>query len=72
MALEAHGASFVNVVKEMIFASDIEALRDALPLRARFYQGAASPAATWIQVSGFMRPEFVVKIEVTAELVPDK
>ncbi|MFP6758684.1 MAG: Rid family hydrolase [Alphaproteobacteria bacterium] len=72
MALEAHGASFVNIVKEMIFVSGIEALREALPLRARFYQDAAPPAATWIQMAGFMRPEFVVEIEVTAELPADK
>jgi enamine deaminase RidA (YjgF/YER057c/UK114 family) len=68
--LTAHGASFVNVVKEMIFVSDIEAFRDALPIRAKFYEGAAPPAATWIEVSGFMRPDFVIEIEVTAEIPP--
>jgi len=59
-----------NVVKEMIFVSDIEAFRDALPIRARFYDGAAPPAATWIEVSRFMRPDFVIEIEVTAEIPP--
>lgn len=68
MALEAHGASFENVVKEMIFVNDIDALRDALPIRKTFYTGAAPPAATWIEVSRFMRPEYVIEIEVTAEL----
>ena len=57
-----------DVVKEMIFVGDIEAFRDALPIRADFYQGAAPPAATWIEVSRFMRPDFVIEIEVTAEL----
>ena len=69
-ALAAHGASFVDVVKEMIFVSDIEAFRDALPLRAKFYDGAAPPAATWIEVSRFMRPDFVIEIEVTADMPP--
>ena len=68
MALEAHGASFENVVKEMIFVNDIDALRDALPIRRTFYKDAAPPAATWIEVSRFMRPDFVIEIEVTAEL----
>ena len=68
--LAAHGASFADVVKEMIFVGDIEAFRDALPVRATFYHGAAPPAATWIEVSGFMRPDFVIEIEVTAELTP--
>jgi len=69
-SLEAHGVSFVDVVKEMIFVSDIEAFRDALPIRAKFYEGAAPPAATWIEVSGFMRPDFVIEIEVTADIPP--
>ncbi len=71
LTLEEHGATFENVVKEMIFVNDIEAFRDALPVRARFYEGAAPPAATWIEVSRFMRPEFVIEIEVTAELPRD-
>ena len=65
MALEAHGASFENVVKEMIFVNDIDAFRDALPIRKKFYAGGA---ATWIEVSRFMRPDYVIEIEVTAEL----
>ena len=69
-ALEAHGASFAHVVKEMIFVSDIDAFREALPARAEFYGGAAPPAATWIEVSRFMRPEYLIEIEVTAELPP--
>lgn len=67
-ALVAHGASFEDVVKEMIFVSDIEAFRDALPIRARFYRDAAPPAATWIEISRFMRPDFVIEIEVIADL----
>lgn len=66
--LEAHGASFADIVKEMIFVSDIEAFRGALPIRTKFYEGAAPPAATWIEVSRFMRPDFVIEIEVTADL----
>jgi enamine deaminase RidA (YjgF/YER057c/UK114 family) len=66
--LEAHEASFEDVVKEMIFVSDIDAFREALPARAKFYAGAAPPAATWIEVSRFMRPEYLIEIEVTAEL----
>ncbi len=66
--LNAHDASFADVVKEMIFVSDIEAFRSALPVRAKFYDGVAPPAATWIEVSRFMRPDFVIEIEVTAEL----
>jgi 2-iminobutanoate/2-iminopropanoate deaminase len=68
MALEAHGIGFGEVVKEQIFVSDIEAFRAALPSRHAVYAGAAPPAATWIEVSRFMRPDFQIEIEVTAEL----
>jgi enamine deaminase RidA (YjgF/YER057c/UK114 family) len=52
----------------MIFVNDIDALRDVLPIRKTFYAGAAPPAATWIEVSRFMRPDYVIEIEVTADL----
>lgn len=68
MALEAHGIGFAEVVKEQIFVTDIEAFRAALPARAAVYEGTAPPAATWIEVSRFMRPDFLIEIEVTAEL----
>jgi 2-iminobutanoate/2-iminopropanoate deaminase len=69
-ALEAHGASFANVVKEVIYTKDIDALRAALPARAEIYAGAAPPAATWIEVSRFLRADYLLEIEVTAELPP--
>ena len=65
-ALTAHGLGFRDVVKEQIFVTDIAAFREALPARAEFYQDAAPPAATWIEVSGLMRPEYMIEIEVTA------
>jgi hypothetical protein len=33
-----------------------------------FYAGAAPPAATWIEVSCFMRSDYVIEIEIIAEL----
>ncbi len=66
-SLEAHDLTFQNIVKETIFVTDIEAFREALPVRAEFYANAAPPAATWIEVSRLMRPQFLIEIEVTVE-----
>lgn len=66
--LDAHGAGFHNVVKEVIYVTDIEAFRTALPARRAIYGEAAPPAATWVEVSRLMRPEFLIEVEVTAVL----
>ena len=67
-ALEAHDVSFAEVVRERIFVTDIEAFRAALPARTEIYGGVAPPAATWVEVSALMRPEYLIEVEVTAIL----
>ncbi|MDP6707153.1 MAG: RidA family protein [Alphaproteobacteria bacterium] len=67
-ALEAHDADFGNVVKEVIYVTDIDAFRAALPARRAIYGEAAPPAATWVEVTRLMRPEFMIEVEVTAVL----
>lgn len=67
-ALAAHGADFAHVVREVIYATDIEALKEALPARKEIYGAAAPPAATWVEVSRLMRPDYMIEIEVTAVL----
>ncbi len=68
LTLEAHGASFANVFKEVVYVTDIEAFRGALPARTEVYAGVAPPAAIYVEVSALMRPEFMIEIEVTAVL----
>lgn len=67
-ALAAHGLGFTDVVRERIYVTDIQAFRAALPARAAIYAAAAPPAATWVEVSALMRPEFMIEVEVTAML----
>ena len=64
--LEANGLSFANVVKENVFATDLDAFIRNREIRKEFY-GQFLPAATWVQVSRLYLPSFVVEIEVTAE-----
>jgi 2-iminobutanoate/2-iminopropanoate deaminase len=63
--LQAHGLTFQNVVKENIFTTDLEALKQHAAIRREFY-GADFPAATWVQVSRLWSPDHVIEVEVTA------
>ena len=64
--LGAHGLGFADVVRERIYVTDIQAFRAALPARTEIYRDAAPPAATWVEVSALMRPEFMIEIEIEA------
>ena len=64
--LAANGLSFSNVVKENVFATDLDAFIRYKEIRKEFY-GVSLPAATWVQVQRLYLPSFVVEVEVTAE-----
>jgi enamine deaminase RidA (YjgF/YER057c/UK114 family) len=64
--LEANGLSFANVVKENVFATDLDAFIRNKEIRKEFY-GSALPAATSVQVQRLYIPSLVVEIELTAE-----
>ena len=67
-ALEAHGLGFEHVIREVIYVTDIDAFKAALPTRKTIYGGVGPPACTWVEVSQLMRPEYMIEIEVTATL----
>ena len=64
--LEANGLTFANVVKETVYATDLDAFIRSKDVRKGYY-GSTLPAATWVQVQRLYLPSFVVEIEVTAE-----
>lgn len=65
--LADQGLSFAHVVREIIYTVDLQALSAAAPVRARFFESVRGPAATWVQVSGLYRPEYLLEVELTAE-----
>jgi 2-iminobutanoate/2-iminopropanoate deaminase len=69
--LAAYGATFKNVVKENAFTTDIEALKKQQEQRKTYYNGDY-PAATWVQVQQLYHPDFVLEVELIAELPPKK
>lgn len=63
--LKANGLTFANVVKENVYATDLDAFIANKDARKAFY-GANLPAATWVQVQRLYVPSLVVEIELTA------
>ncbi|MDX2185953.1 MAG: RidA family protein [Opitutaceae bacterium] len=63
--LKAHGLSFKDVVKETVYATDLDAFIANSGVRRKHY-GDTFPAATWVGVQRLFRPEFVVEIELIA------
>jgi enamine deaminase RidA (YjgF/YER057c/UK114 family) len=66
-ALEANGLSFSDVVKENVFATDLDAFIANKSLRKEFYANTPLPAATWVQVQRLYTPALVLEVELVAE-----
>ena len=64
--LKANGAGWQHVVKEVIYALDLQAFTAAIPIRIAAYDGVAPPATTGVEVSGLVHPDMLVEVEVTA------
>ena len=61
------GANLKNVIREMIYCRDMDALIKCQDLRKKFYDGHL-PASTWVQVERLYLPGHLVEIEVEAIL----
>lgn len=65
--LQHYGATFQNVVKENLYTTDIEAMKQYNQVRKTFYKGDF-PAATWVQISRLYMHEARLEIELIAHL----
>jgi len=63
--LEANGLSFADVVKETVYATDLDAFIRNKDIRKAYY-GSTLPAASWVQVQRLYAPSLVVEVELTA------
>lgn len=53
-----------NIVKENVWARDIEQFKEQIEQRKKFYGNDNYPAASWIQVDRFYLPTHLVEIEL--------
>ncbi|SRR5258705_9383157 len=65
--LQHYGAGFQNVVKENLYTTDIEAMKQYNYVRKAFYKGDF-PAATWVQISRLFMADAKLEIELIAHL----
>ena len=69
--LEHYGATFQNVVKENLYTTDIEAMKQHNAVRKAFYKGDF-PAATWVQINRLYMADARLEIELIAFLPKGK
>jgi enamine deaminase RidA (YjgF/YER057c/UK114 family) len=63
--LKANGLTPADVVKETVYATDLDAFIKVRESRRQFY-GSWLPSATWVQVQRLYLPSFVVEVELVA------
>lgn len=65
IALQQAGAALTDVVPTRIYATDISRWREVAAVHARTF-GEIRPAATMVEISALIAPEFLVEIEADA------
>ena len=63
--LAAHGLGFADVVRENVYATDLDAFIRNKDVRKAYY-GQSFPAASWVQVQRLYVPSLVVEVELEA------
>jgi reactive intermediate/imine deaminase len=69
-ALTAAGAKFSDIVKMNTYTTDMSKVQAVRDVRAQYFK-EATPASTFVEVKGLVRPELLLEIEVVA-VVPAK
>ncbi|MES2342947.1 MAG: RidA family protein [Pseudomonadota bacterium] len=64
-ALEGAGAGPQHVIRTRVMLTDIAGWREAARAHGEVF-GAARPACTFVQVSGFIDPDWLVELEADA------
>jgi reactive intermediate/imine deaminase len=68
-ALTAAGAKFSDVVKMNSYITDMSKIQAVRDVRAMYFKDV-SPASTFVQVAGLVRPELLLEVEVIAVVPP--
>jgi len=65
MILAHYGLTFQHVVKENIYTTQLDLLKENRAVRLEFY-GKDFPAASWVQVDRLFQPEYNIEVELIA------
>lgn len=57
-----------RIVKEVLYTTDMEAMKTAIPIRKEFFPHEKYPAATWVQIERLFSEGAMVEVDVTAVL----
>jgi len=61
--LKPYGAISRNVVREVIYTTDMEALKKAIPARKSFFPNDTYPTSSWVQIDRLYAKSDLVEIE---------
>lgn len=65
--LEKSGGKMENIIRTRIFLKNIKTWKDAAKAHGKFFSDI-QPACTFVQVSGFINPDWLIEIEADAVL----
>ena len=68
--LAQYGATPDHIVKEILFTTDIEAMKAQIEQRKSYFSKDVYPAATWVQIERLYLPDIQLEVDVTVQL-PD-
>lgn len=68
--LERYGAGMEDIIREVVYTTDIEALKQSIETRKAFFADDAYPAASWIQIDRLFMPTAMIEVEAVVRLRP--
>jgi enamine deaminase RidA (YjgF/YER057c/UK114 family) len=67
-SLANFGLTHNDIVREVMYVTDMQKLRDAIPRRKSFYGDGPYPASTGVEVRSLVLPELMIEVEVSARI----
>ena len=61
-------AGMDDIVKEVLYTTDMEAMKNAIPARKAFFKNGIYPTATWVQIERLFLTEAMLEVEVEVML----